>query len=83
MLYQLSRERPGAERTLRRRVCGAAQHPAVFRRKSGRDGEQLSTGKINNDPIAMAAAMAPAGPIPMSSSKPRMAGNGRRMCSIG
>jgi hypothetical protein len=28
------------------------------------DGEQLSTVKIDNDPIALAAAIAPAGPNP-------------------
>lgn len=40
------------------------------------DGEQLSTVKIDNDPIALAAAIVPAGPTPTSWSKRPTAGTG-------
>lgn len=39
------------------------RHRSVIVRMSS-DGEQLSTVKIDNDPVAQAAAIAPAGPNP-------------------
>ncbi len=45
------------------------------------DGQLLSKVHIDNNPIALAAAVSAAGPTPRSFSKRRSAGTGRRMSS--
>ena len=45
------------------------------------EGERLSTEKIDNSAMALAAAIAPAGPNPKVVVEPRTAGTGRPMSS--
>jgi hypothetical protein len=43
-------------------------------------GEKLATGRVANEPLAMAAAVAEAGPEPEVCSRPPMGGIGRWTC---